>query len=120
MHEFLQSEHGTSTIEDLAACGVDLTEKQSDARTAAEGPLKGKTLVVTGTLTRFKRDEIEQLIGRLGGRAASSVSKKTDYLLAGENAGSKLDKARALGIPVLNEDEFQAMIDAPSPPADDS
>ncbi|MBM4002127.1 MAG: NAD-dependent DNA ligase LigA [Planctomycetes bacterium] len=120
VHEFLQSEHGTSTIEDLAACGVDLTEKQSDARTAAEGPLKGKTLVVTGTLTRFKRDEIEQLIGRLGGRAASSVSKKTDYLLAGENAGSKLDKARALGIPVLNEDEFQAMIDAPSPPADDS
>jgi len=120
VYDFLQSEHGTATMADLAACGVDLTEKRQNAGAACDGPLKVKTLVVTGTLLRFKRDEIEQLIGQLGGRAASSVSKKTDFLVAGENAGSKLDKARVLGVPVLSEDEFQAMIGSPPAPPGDS
>jgi DNA ligase (NAD+) len=65
---------------------------------------------VTGTLSRYTRDEIQALIERHGGRAASSVSKKTDYVVAGENAGSKLDKARELEIPVLSEDDFERLI----------
>ncbi len=69
--------------------------------------LEGKTLVVTGTLQKYSRDEIEELITRQGGHAASSVSKNTDYVVAGENAGSKLEKAKELGIPVISEAEFE-------------
>ena len=72
--------------------------------------LAGKTLVVTGTLARFSRDEIHGLIEREGGKASGSVSAKTSYLIAGDAAGSKLDKARSLNVPVLTEDEFLAMI----------
>ena len=71
--------------------------------------LAGKTVVVTGTLTRFSRDEIHKLIEREGGKAAAAVSAKTSYVVAGEAAGSKLEKAKALGVPVLSEDEFLAM-----------
>jgi DNA ligase (NAD+) len=73
--------------------------------------LAGKTVVVTGTLTRFSREDIHQLIEREGGKASGSVSSKTSYLVAGEAAGSKLDKAKSLGVPVLSEDEFLAMIE---------
>jgi DNA ligase (NAD+) len=72
--------------------------------------LAGKTLVVTGTLARFSRDEIHKLIEGEGGKASGSVSAKTSYLVAGEAAGSKLDKAQSLGVPVLTEDEFLALI----------
>ncbi|HEX6179173.1 MAG TPA: NAD-dependent DNA ligase LigA [Thermoanaerobaculia bacterium] len=72
--------------------------------------LAGKTVVVTGTLTRFSRDEIHKIIEREGGKASGSVSSKTSYLVAGESAGSKLDKARSLGVPVLTEDEFLALV----------
>ena len=72
--------------------------------------LAGKTLVVTGTLARFSRDEIHKLIEREGGKASGSVSAKTSYLVAGEAAGSKLDKAKSLNVTVLTEDEFLAMI----------
>ena len=71
--------------------------------TRRPGVCDGKTLVVTGTLDAIRRDEIEELIARHGGRAASSVSKNTDYVVAGEKAGSKLDKAQQLGVPVLSE-----------------
>jgi DNA ligase (NAD+) len=74
--------------------------------------LAGKTVVVTGTLTRFSRDEIHRLIEREGGKPGSSVSAKTSYVVAGEAAGSKLDKAKSLGVPVLTEDEFLAMVKA--------
>jgi DNA ligase (NAD+) len=80
--------------------------------TATGDKLAGKTVVVTGTLTRFSRDEIHKLIEREGGKAAGSVSSKTSYVVAGEAAGSKLDKARSLGVPVLSEDEFLAMVGA--------
>jgi DNA ligase (NAD+) len=66
--------------------------------------------VVTGTLTLYTRDEIEQLITRLGGRAGSSVSSKTDFLVAGEKAGSKLAKAQQLGVRILTETQFRALI----------
>ena len=66
--------------------------------------------MVTGTLEKFSRDEIEDLIKQLGGKASGSVSKKTDYLVAGENAGSKLEKARGLGVAVLSEKEFEEIV----------
>jgi DNA ligase (NAD+) len=72
--------------------------------------LAGKTLVVTGTLDRFSRDQIHKLIEREGGKPSGSVSAKTSYVIAGDAAGSKLDKAQSLGVPVLTEDEFLAMI----------
>ncbi len=75
-----------------------------------QSPITGKTLVVTGTLPTLDRREAEAMIERLGGKAAGSVSKKTSYVLAGENAGSKLTKARELGIPVLSEEEFFQLI----------
>ena len=74
-----------------------------------KGPLSGKTIVVTGTLTGFTRSEIEETIKRLGGRPSSSVSKKTDFVLVGENPGSKFEKAKNLGVPIINEDEFKKM-----------
>lgn len=78
--------------------------------TATGSRLAGKTVVVTGTLTRFSRDEIHRLIEREGGKPGGSVSSKTAYLIAGEAAGSKLEKAKSLGVPVLTEDEFLALV----------
>jgi len=77
---------------------------------ATGSALAGKTVVVTGSLSRFSRDEIHRLIEREGGKAAGSVSAKTSYVVAGEAAGTKLEKAKSLGVPVLTEDEFLAMI----------
>ena len=68
--------------------------------------------MVTGTLGKYSRDEINELITRHGGHAASSVSKSTDYVVAGEKAGSKLDKARELGVPVITEAEFEKLLGA--------
>jgi len=78
--------------------------------TATGNRLAGKSIVVTGTLQRFSRDEIHKMIEREGGKASGSVSSKTSYLIAGESAGSKLDKAQSLGVPVLTEDDFLSMI----------
>lgn len=94
-------------VDALLGCGVSPAQ---EAAAGAENPLAGKTVVVTGTLPSMGRREAEALIERMGGRAAGSVSKKTDYVLAGESAGSKLDKARALGVPVLDEAAFFALI----------
>ncbi len=80
-------------------------------KSSAPTVLEGKTLVVTGTLSRMDRHTIEALIESLGGKAAGSVSRKTDYVVCGENAGSKLDKARELGVTVLTESEFFEMIE---------
>ena len=79
--------------------------------TATGSRLAGKTVVVTGTLTRFSRDEIHKLIEREGGKPGASVSSKTSYVVAGEAAGSKLEKAKSLGVPVLTEDEFVTMLE---------
>jgi DNA ligase (NAD+) len=78
--------------------------------TASGDKLAGKSVVVTGTLSRYSRDEIHKLIEREGGKPGSSVSSKTSYLVAGEAAGSKLEKARSLGVEVLSEDEFLALV----------
>ncbi len=108
VHGFLQSDFGRQTIDDLQKLGVRMTAT-SPPKQQVEG-ISGKTFVVTGTLTKYSRDEIQAMIAQAGGRAASSVSKNTDFVIAGEKAGSKLDKATALGIPILSEEQFEALL----------
>jgi DNA ligase (NAD+) len=108
VYDWLHSPSGEKTIDDLAGLGVKMEAAGAQANAARR--LEGKTLVVTGTLTRYTRDQINELIAREGGRAASSVSKKTDYVVAGAEAGSKLDKARQLGVPVLTEEQFERLL----------
>src|SRR5690606_7483981 len=91
VYKFLHSEHGDRAIERLRAAGLDMTAPLKPRQPA--GALAGKTIVVTGTLSKYTREEIEAIIEQHGGRAGKSVSKKTDYLVAGEEAGSKLAKA---------------------------
>jgi DNA ligase (NAD+) len=110
VYEFLHSPYGQKVIDDLRQVGVQMEAVSPRAAESADGVLAGKTLVVTGTLSRYKREEIEALIAQHGGRAASSVSSKTDYLVAGEKAGSKLAKAQKLGVPVIGEDDFDKLI----------
>ena len=109
VHGYLQSCYGESTVAALKQAGVDLSTNKSAAEDGA-AVLAGKVLVVTGTLIDFTRDEIQDLIRQHGGRAASSVSKNTDYLVAGEKAGSKLAKAQQLGVAVLSEDDFRRLL----------
>ncbi len=111
---FFTSDYGQRIVSELKALGLNMGSEADAAAAAAKnaaGVLAGKTLVVTGTLTRFTRDQIQELIQQHGGRAASSVSKKTDYLVAGTDAGSKLTKARDLGVAVLDEDGFVKLIE---------
>src|SRR5690606_22783289 len=110
---FLNSDTGRAIIEELRAAGLTLEMPEEEVSGAAGTSLAGKSLVVTGTLARFSRQEIEELIGQHGGKATGSVSKSTDYLVAGEKAGSKLAKAGELGVPVITEEEFLAMIENP-------
>ncbi len=107
VYEFLHSEHGQAMLKDLQTVGVQMKE---DRPAPTGGVFAGKTIVVTGTLAHYGREEIEELITRHGGRAASSVSSKTDFVVAGEKAGSKLAKAQELGIPVYTEEQFREMV----------
>lgn len=99
---------GAKIIQDLRDSAVKLTEDVKAKVTS--GPLVGKTVVVTGTLQHYSRKEIEDSIAQHGGKAASSVSKKTDYVVVGDGPGSKFDKARQLSIPILTEQEFEKLI----------
>ena len=85
-------------------------EPQGEVVIRQDGPLTGKTFVITGTLSKLSRKAAEELVEQLGGRASGSVSKRTDYVVAGENAGSKLAKAEQLGIEVLDEARFAKMV----------
>jgi DNA ligase (NAD+) len=87
-----------------------MTSLQPEIVSAAPGPLAGQTFVLTGTLQTLTREEAQAAIEALGGKVSGSVSRKTGYLVVGEDAGSKLDKARELGIPQLTEEEFKALI----------
>lgn len=109
---FFHSETGKNLVEELRGFGLNFgTPPEKKPQAEASGVLEGKTVVVTGTLENLSRDDAKDLIRRHGGKAAGSVSKKTDYVVAGEKAGSKLTKAQDLGVPVLTEDEFLAMLE---------
>jgi DNA ligase (NAD+) len=100
---------GEGVLEDLADAGVE-AELPEPRAAAAEGPLAGKTVVVTGTLEGFSREAAESAIRAAGGKPGGSVSRKTDYVVAGESAGSKLAKAQELGVPVLDADGFRKLL----------
>lgn len=109
IHDYFHGEQGKQVVHELKALGLKLTEERP-AGAKGKGTLAGKTIVVTGSLQHFGREEIESLIRQHGGKAAGSVSKNTDYLVAGEKAGSKLEKAKSLGVKVLTEEEFKTLI----------
>jgi DNA ligase (NAD+) len=111
IHEYFQDEHNRLLLQELREVGVN---PQPLERAASTGTLvfAGKTFVLTGTLPRKSREEAESLIKDRGGKVSGSVSKVTSFVLAGEKAGSKLEKAKTLGIPVIDEDEFDRMVSA--------
>lgn len=106
---FLDEPANAGMLDDMAAQGVVMVDAHADAD-AAPGPWSGLTFVITGTLSGRTRDDAMAAIERFGGKVAGSVSKKTRYVVAGAEAGSKLEKARALGIEVLDESQFEALI----------
>lgn len=104
--DFFQSESARELIADLKSFGVN-----TDSKTVInDNRFEGMTFVLTGTLPTYKRSEASKIIESFGGKTSSSVSKKTSYVLSGESSGSKLDKANQLGIPVIDENEFNEMI----------
>jgi DNA ligase (NAD+) len=111
VYHFFHSPRGVKILDELRAAGIAMNslEVQSKPETTSSR-LFGKSIVVTGTLKNYTRESVDEVIRQYGGRASSSVSKKTDYVLAGENAGSKLEKAIQLGIPVLTEEEFDRLL----------
>lgn len=106
LRRYLDTERAGTLIAALAAAGVDMTAEIK----REQGPWAGLTFVVTGTLASMTRDEAEARIAEKGGKAAGSVSKKTDYLVAGEKAGSKLDKAQSLGVKIIDEQDFLELL----------
>lgn len=104
---FLAEPRNRATIERLAAAGVAMAE---EGHTEGPRPLEGKTLVLTGGLTTLSRDQVKDLVLRLGGRVTGSVSKKTDYVVVGEDAGSKADDAKRLGVATLDEAAFLKLV----------
>jgi DNA ligase (NAD+) len=115
---FFAEPHNRQVIGALRAAGVHWSEGTPGGATA--GPLAGVTFVLTGTLPTMSRDEAKALIEAAGGKAAASVSAKTRYVVAGADAGSKLERARALGIEVIDEDGLRALLAAPMVPTDES
>jgi len=109
IHTFFQQPHNREVVEQLRACGVTWEEGEPAARTPK--PLAGKTVVLTGTLPTLSRDEAKNMLEAAGAKVAGSVSRKTDYVIAGAEAGSKLDKARELGVAVLDEQGLKGLLD---------
>lgn len=107
VYRYFHDERHRAVIDQLLAAGV---RPQPPAPKKTAGKLQGRTVVVTGTLRDFTRPQIEQAIRDAGGKVSSSVSKKTDFVLAGEDPGSKLEKAKALGVEVIGEEQFVKMI----------
>jgi DNA ligase (NAD+) len=112
VRSFAEEPRNRAVIAKLAAAGVNM-QSLAPAVPAGGGALSGRTFVLTGTLGSMTREEAEAAVQRLGGKVAGSVSRKTSYLVVGADAGSKLDKARALGVPTLSEEEFRALILSP-------
>jgi DNA ligase (NAD+) len=106
---FFAEERNVQLVEQLRSAGLQFKQER---KVRAAGPLEGRTLVLTGTLPTWTREEAKEAIEKAGGKVAGSVSKKTSYLVAGEDAGSKLDKARALEVPVLDEAGLRKLLGA--------
>ncbi|MEI8311401.1 MAG: NAD-dependent DNA ligase LigA, partial [Verrucomicrobiota bacterium] len=116
--DWAASEHGRKTLERMRSLGLNPKGKAADSSDGGDsrpGVFDGKTFVITGTLPTLKRDKAADLIRDAGGNAAGAVSKNTDFLLAGENAGSKLDKARELNVRVISEAEFLELLGESKP-----
>jgi DNA ligase (NAD+) len=109
IHTFFAQPHNREVVEQLRACGIAWEETDGTADTTPK-PLAGKTFVLTGTLPTLSRDEAKDLIEAAGGKVSGSVSKKTHYVVAGAEAGSKLEKAQELGVAILDEDGLKAML----------
>ena len=107
LYRFLHQQHGAELLAELESLGVSTRAVNSATRT---GPLTGQLLVVTGTLEKYTRSQIKALIERHGGKVSETVKKGVDYLVVGADAGSKLEKARLLGIPILDEAAFEKLI----------
>ena len=106
VYEYFRDSKNKQVIDELLAAGV----KPEQPKTRRSSKLAGRTIVVTGTLEKFTRQQIEQTIRQAGGKSSSSVSKKTDFVLAGDNPGSKLDKAKKLGVEVIDEKQFLELL----------
>ena len=106
IHEFFEEPRNRELVEELRAAGLNLQGKKKERGTK----LAGKTFVLTGTFSRYTREEAKSLIEEAGGRVSGSVSKNTDYVIAGLEAGSKLDKAQKLGVPVIDEKGMEELI----------
>jgi DNA ligase (NAD+) len=109
VRQFFHSEAGIQTINELKSHGVRMTGDASPGAISKPAGIAGKTFVITGTLDHYSRSDLEELINQLGGKTTSNVSKNTDYVVAGTTPGGKLDKARNLGITILNEEEFEQL-----------
>ena len=107
---FADEPHNRALVAKLGAAGVNMSTRQMEPDEAAPGPLAGRTFVLTGTLESMSREAAVAAIERLGGKVSGSVSRKTSYLVVGADAGSKLEKARELGVATLTEDEFKQLI----------
>jgi DNA ligase (NAD+) len=110
VHDFFHNPRNQAVIEKLRKTGVRMRQKTEERKPKAEGPFAEKTVVVTGALSKFSRDEAKDALRKAGATVTDSVSKKTDFVIVGEDAGSKLDKARALGVKTLTEQEFVKML----------
>ena len=108
IEETFAEKRNRKLIEELRAAGLQM--EQERAAGASELPLAGKTFVLTGTLVAMTREEATERIELLGGKVMGSVSKKTDYVVAGDNPGSKLDRARKLDRPIIDESELERML----------
>ena len=106
---YFQEPQNRETIEKLRAAGLTLEAEKHEV--SGDQPLAGLAFVVTGTLERHSRLQIESRIKELGGAISDNVSKKTSYVLVGENPGSKVRKARQLGTPIIDEDEFEQLVE---------
>ncbi len=111
VHDFFNNPRNQAVIEKLRKAGVKMKEKAAP-KAVAMGPFAGKTVVVTGTLAKHSRDEAKEALRKAGATVTDSVSKKTDFLIVGEDAGSKLDKARTLNVKTLTEAEFMRMLES--------
>ena len=107
IYEFFRQEQTIDLISKLKEAGVNMEVAEEAIK---DSRFEGKTFVLTGSLEHYSRDQASEIIEKLGGKTSSSVSKKTDYVLAGEEAGSKLTKARELGVTIISEEEFVQMI----------